>query len=197
MSPYFLQISLWLAYGALHSVLASSTVKQFLALKLGRSFRYYRLIYNLLAFGLLVGLWLYQRILPTDRLWAFDWRLDILADLLKLSGLVTVFFALKGYYLGEFVGLKTPQQAAQTNFRSSGLLQYVRHPIYSGTILFVLGLFWEEATIRSLIMVLCVIVYIRIGIVFEEQKLVRQFEDTYLDYRRRVPMLWPNFYQSR
>ena len=68
MNPYILQIILWLAYGALHSVLASSTIKQFLAQRMRKAYRYYRLIYNALASVLLGALWLYQCTLPLDGL---------------------------------------------------------------------------------------------------------------------------------
>lgn len=194
MLPYFIQILLWLAYGVLHSILASSRVKQFFQRILGSGFRYYRLIYNALALVLLVGLWLHQRTLPLDRLWAFDGLVNILAISLKLSGLIIIFLALKGYDLGEFVGLKTPQQSAQIEFRTGGLLRYMRHPLYTGTILFVLGLFIEKAAISYFVMAICATVYILIGIVFEERKLIRQFGELYLDYRRRVPMLVPKFF---
>ncbi len=55
MLTYLLQILLWIAYGSLHSMLASNKVKLFLSKTMGNSYRYYRLIYNLIAFVLLVA----------------------------------------------------------------------------------------------------------------------------------------------
>jgi protein-S-isoprenylcysteine O-methyltransferase Ste14 len=56
------------------------------------------------------------------------------------------------------------------------------------------GLFLREATLQALIMGVCVTAYIRIGIVYEERKLVRDFGDTYVEYRRRVAMLFPKLF---
>jgi hypothetical protein len=72
MLSYLFQIFLWLVYGTLHSVLADNKVKQFFEQKVGKDYRYYRLLYNLLALLFLVKiLWLktvisYSRFLITD-----------------------------------------------------------------------------------------------------------------------------------
>lgn len=197
MLPYLLQITLWVAYGALHSILASSKVKQFLSKTMGNGYRYYRLIYNLIAFVSLVALLWYQQTLPANRFWGFDWLVDTLSVIFVSSGLIIIFRALRGYDLREFLGLTSSVKATASEFRSDGLLRYVRHPLYTGTILFVWGLFIEDASLRSLITAVCATVYILIGIVFEERKLVTEFGEKYLDYRRRVPMLFPNFYNKR
>ncbi|HAK75747.1 MAG TPA: isoprenylcysteine carboxylmethyltransferase family protein [Runella sp.] len=195
MNPYLLQIILWLAYGLLHSVLASHQVKRFFEQKLGSAFRFYRLMYNVLAFVLLVGLLWYQRLFPKERLWPVEWCIDGLAIVLFWGGVLIALKALRGYDLREFLGLSAPASWATPNeFRTGGLLRYVRHPLYTGTILAVWGLLLHEATLQALIMAICITVYIRIGIVYEERKLVREFGDTYVEYRRRVPMLFPKLF---
>jgi methanethiol S-methyltransferase len=197
MLPYILQIFFWFAYGALHSILASSKVKRFLSKTMGNGYRLYRLIYNLIAFVLLVALLWYQHTLPANRFWGFDGLVDILSGILELGGLIIIFMALRGYDLREFSGLKSSAKSSVNEFRSGGLLRYVRHPLYTGTILLVWGMFLEEASMRILIMTVCVTAYIFIGIVYEERKLVAEFGEKYLEYRRRVPMLFPNFYSGR
>lgn len=195
MNPYLLQIILWLAYGLLHSVLASHQVKRFFEQKLGSAFRYYRLMYNGLAFVLLIGLLWYQRLFPKERLWAFAWWADILAEAAKGLGIIIALWGLRGYDLREFLGLSAPASLATPNqIRTGGLLRYVRHPLYTGTILWAWGVFVGEASPQALIMAICITVYIRIGIVYEERKLVREFGDAYVEYRRRVPMLFPKLF---
>lgn len=197
MPSYLLQILLWLAYGALHSVLADTKVKQFFEQKMGKGYRYYRLLYNLQALLFLVIIIAYQLMLPVERLWEFDWRIHLVANVLKYGGLLIVLIAISRYDFKEFSGLTfSPRNASAGSgtLKTTGLLHYVRHPIYIGTLLFIWGLFIEEASIRNLIMAVCVTVYVRIGIVFEERKLVAEFGENYLEYRRRVPMLFPNFY---
>jgi methanethiol S-methyltransferase len=185
-------------YGFIHSALASPKVKHIFEQKLGKLFRYYRLLYNVLAIVLLIGLLWYQRLLPKERLWAAEWWVDGFAITLFWIGVLIALKALQGYDLREFLGVPNPSASpTSSEFRTSGLLRYVRHPLYTGTILAVWGLFLHESTLKSLIMAICVTVYIRMGIVYEERKLVREFGDAYLSYRRRVPMLFPNFYHNR
>ena len=200
MPFYLLQFLLWLAYGVLHSVLADNKVKQFFEQKMGKTYSYYRLLYNLQALLFLVAILVYQRTLPVERLWDFDWRIHVVGNVLKYGGLLIVLIAISGYNLKEFSGLAfSPRNAnaGSGTLKTTGLLRYVRHPIYTGTFLFIWGLFIEEASIRNLIMAVCVTVYVRIGIVFEERKLIAEFGENYLEYRRQVPMLFPNFYNRR
>lgn len=192
---YLLQIFLWIVYGLIHSALASSKVKHIFEQKLGRLFRYYRLLYNVLAVGLLIGLLWYQRLLPKERLWAAEWWVDGLAITLFWIGVLIALKALLGYDLREFLGVPKPSNSpTSSEFRTGGLLRYARHPLYTGTILAVCGFFFNEATLQTLIMAVCVTAYIRIGIVYEERKLVREFGDAYVEYRRRVAMLFPKLF---
>lgn len=195
MLCFLLQFILWLAYGLLHSALASHQVKRFFEQKLGSAFRYYRLMYNVLAFVLLVELLWYQRLLPKERLWPVEWWIDGLAIVLFWGGVLIALKALRGYDLREFLGLSAPDLSTTPNeFRTGGLLRYVRHPLYTGTILWAWGVFVGEASPQALIMAICITVYIRIGIVYEERKLVREFGDAYVEYRRRVAMLFPKLF---
>lgn len=197
MISYLLQIFLWFAYGALHSVLASNRVKQFFEQKSGKGFRYYRLFYNVLALLFLIGILAYQRTLPIERLWGFDWRIYLVGNVLKYGGLLIVLIAISGYNLKEFSGLQfSPQNAnaGSGTLKTDGLLRYVRHPIYTGTLLFIWGLFLSDGSVRTLIMLLCITGYTLIGIYFEERKLVAEFGEAYLKYRRQVPMLFPKLW---
>ena len=195
MKLYLLQISLWIVYGFIHSALASPKVKRIFEQKLGSFFRYYRLLYNVLAIVLLIGLLWYQRLLPKERLWAAEWWVGGFAITLFWIGVLIALKALRGYDLREFLGAPKPSTSpTSSEFRTGGLLRYVRHPLYTGTILAVWGHFLYESTLQSLIMAICVTVYIRIGIVYEERKLVREFGDAYVEYRRRVAMLFPKLF---
>lgn len=197
MGLYLLQILFWFLYGALHSVLADNGVKLFFEQKLGAGYRYYRIIYNLLAFVLLAAILVYQFTLPAYTLWAFDWRIDVVANLLKYGGLLIVLIGISGYNFKEFSGLAfSPRNAdaGSGTLKTDGLLRYVRHPIYTGTILFIWGLFLSDSLVRTLVMAGSVTLYTLIGIYFEEKKLVAEFGEAYREYRRRVPMLLPKLW---
>jgi methanethiol S-methyltransferase len=196
-SPILFQILLWVAFGGLHSLLAASAVKAFFQQKMATWYRYYRLIYNAISIGSLFFLLLIQYTqLPAERLWESVWYVDVSGILLALIGLILAGKALIGYDLGEFLGTSLQQHStttAQTALKTNGLLHYVRHPLYTGLIVFCIGLFVADALTRTLVMAVCVLVYIRIGIIFEEQKLIREFGDSYRQYRQKTPMLWPKF----
>lgn len=197
MVLYILQALLWLAYGALHSILADNAVKQFFERKMGSGYRYYRLTYNLLAFVFLAGIIAYQFTLPAHSLWTFDWRIDVAGNVLKYGGLLIVLIGISGYNFKEFSGLSfSPRNAdaGSGTLKTDGLLRYVRHPIYTGTILFVWGLFLSDSLVRTLVMAAGITSYTLVGIYFEEKKLVAEFGEAYREYRRRVPMLFPRIF---
>ena len=66
--------------------------------------------------------------------------------------------------------------------KMNGIHKYVRHPLYSGTILFVAGLFFIFPTLSNLIAAGLLIGYILIGITFEEKKLKKEFGKAYIQY---------------
>jgi len=149
MKLYLLQISLWIVYGFIHSALASPKVKRIFEQKLGSFFRYYRLLYNVLAIVLLIGLLWYQRLLPKERLWAAEWWVGGFAITLFWIGVLIALKALRGYDLREFLGAPKPSTSpTSSEFRTGGLLRYVRHPLYTGTILAVWGHFLYESFVR-------------------------------------------------
>ncbi|GAB3978941.1 isoprenylcysteine carboxylmethyltransferase family protein [Spirosoma terrae] len=185
----------WFLFGLIHSLTASLCMKQTMANKLGTFNRYYRLLYNGVAVATFVPvLWLH-RTAPID--YVSSWRGSLwLGTLLAGVGLTIAVMALRGYDMAEFVGWPaTAKTSDSQELRQSGLLQYVRHPLYTGIILYLLGLLITQPTWSYLILLLAASIYIRIGIHFEEQKLVASFGNAYKQYRQRVPMLIPRFSQ--
>jgi protein-S-isoprenylcysteine O-methyltransferase Ste14 len=73
-----------------------------------------------------------------------------------------------------------------------GPYRYIRHPLYSGTML----MLWVTPTMTSahLLLAIGLTIYILVAVRFEERDLM-QIHPSYAEYRRRVPMfvprLWP------
>ena len=198
--PYFILAGLWLVYFVLHSLLASTEVKKQAQYWLGKSYRYYRLGYNIIAVITIIPILLYNSLISTEPLIG-DIRVR---DILQLFGLVlasygviVIHLSFKQFSKREFLGVPTPAENQVEPLQPDGVLRYVRHPLYAGTILIVLGLWAFSPTIANLITASAWIIYILIGIQLEEKKLLKLYGDKYRDYQANVPMLIPRLRYPR
>jgi protein-S-isoprenylcysteine O-methyltransferase Ste14 len=191
MSEYLLLGLVWFLFGCIHSLTAASRFKQ-RAMRLGAWVaRYYRLLYNGLSLLTFLPVLLTFSMAPVQPVGEWVGSTFLGMTLIGL-GSVLGLIALAGYDLVEFSGLPPRHPDPTTeSLRQQGLLRYVRHPLYLATLVILLGLFVLEPSWRSLLFSGFGFLYLRIGIYFEEQKLVRAFGQPYRDYQRQVPMLLP------
>lgn len=97
----------------------------------------------------------------------------------------------------ELVGLRQAwtrwrgTTAAPGGFRTPGLYNYVRHPMYLGFLI----AFWAtpDLTVGHAVFAGGFTAYLLTGIYFEERDLVKTFGDEYRAYQKRVPMLIPGW----
>lgn len=76
---------------------------------------------------------------------------------------------------------------------TDGLYGVMRHPQYTGILLAVFGQVIHWPTILTLVLFPVIVwVYVRLAWK-EEAKMIERFGDTYLDYRDRVPLLFPRW----
>lgn len=192
-------------WGALHSWLASLQAKDLARRRLGERFMcFYRLAYNLFA-GLsflpvlALAVWLPDRLLYRVPLpWA---GLMVAGQVLAVAALVAAFLQADP---AEFLGLRQIAGGCQRNdplaarggeLIVSGLYRYVRHPLYMAG----LTLIWlmPVMTVNWLALNLALSLYIVIGAVFEERKLVHEFGEPYRRYQAVTPMLIPCFKRNK
>jgi protein-S-isoprenylcysteine O-methyltransferase Ste14 len=184
---YFILVALWVLYFFLHSLLASLQAKAFCERILGKAFRFYRIIYSLVSTVGLLFLLFINSAIPSALLFESNGLVRYLSLMLATFGVIIISRTFKQYRFSSFIGLK--QEANE--FKRTGILKYVRHPIYSGTILIVSGFLLFSPTLATLVSVSCILAYLPIGIYLEEQKLIKQFGDHYVSYRKEVPSIFP------
>ncbi len=188
---YFWLSFFWILYFILHSVLAATQVKKKIQ-SLGVSVRIYRFVYNILAAILLLPIVYYLAVIPFEFAFIPSLSVKFLGLALGLSGALIAKRAFASYNTRAFLGLGDMQK--EDEFTVSGLLQYVRHPLYSATILMVSGYFLYQPKWSVGVSAFLVVLYIFIGIQFEERKLIHQFGRRYLDYKKSTPMLIPRIW---
>lgn len=194
MVGYISIVLSWLLFGVIHSLSATYWLKQWTQTARLIPSPYYRRIYNSIALITFLPVLLVLRETPVNRLGAWHgsiWTGGILIGVGALIGLL----AFKEYDLSDFSGWPTNAQTTQPNesggLRQDGLLQYVRHPLYLGTICALLGLLAYQPDWKHLLFGVSAFTYLRVGIYFEERKLVKTFGEAYRRYQRQVPMLFP------
>jgi protein-S-isoprenylcysteine O-methyltransferase Ste14 len=190
-----LAFTLLLAYFALHSLLAADRVKAWFSGRSGAGFRYYRLIYNILAGVLLVLILGWMAKWPPKPLFETNLWTQGAALVLFCIGIWLTVGSLLRYDLGEFTGIQQIRQKNSlpnhSSLNISGFNAWVRHPLYLGMILVLTGLFLFFPTLSALLLLCSVLVYLPFGIYFEEKKLILQFGQEYLEYSKRVKRLVP------
>ena len=188
---HWILVILWIIYYAVHSILAATSVKIFFKIKLGSYFRYYRLGYSIFVTITLVGLLYFQYSFTSIGLINSTLLKYFSVIFLLLPGMAVMMISIKKYFM-LLSGIRSVFQATSAaELKVEGIHRFVRHPLYSGTILFVWGLFFIFPTLSNLIAVVLLTLYVLIGISFEEQKLRREFGGKYETYIIDVPMLIP------
>lgn len=174
----------------LHSVLAANTVKRWAREHLGLD-RWYRALYTLVSTGLFAWVVIAYRATPVQTLVATGTLLDVVGWSLMIGGSALSLLAVMRFGSMEFIGIfpERPGELIRTGLHGS-----IRHPIYTGVILALVGWLMVSTTLATLLVVMISMIYLPIGIHLEERKLVERFGDAYLRYRKEVPALvpWPS-----
>lgn len=184
----------WILYYSVHSLLAAPQLKAAVFARWPVTVRFYRLAYNQLSVWLFLIVLQYQATVPATALWRNEVVLSVIGGGLLVAGLVLAVLALRGYDLGEFAGWRYVRQGSSAGvgpLRTTGLNAVVRHPLYLGVLVGLVGWVLLYPTRPWLVFASCAVAYIVVGAQLEERKLKRQFGEAYRLYQRRVPQLFP------
>ena len=192
----------WAMFYALHSALAHHSVKAFVQSKAKGHYRYYRLLFNVISVVFLSGLLVFQFSLPAETILQLPALLPILGALVFVLGLVVLVMAFASFNKAEFVGLQqlrqndapkqTPHQVTQLT--KTGMYAYMRHPLYFGIVLLLVGALLYIPSYPMLVFVATSLIYLPIGVYLEEQKLLVEFGDAYRQYQKEAKRFIPFVY---
>jgi methanethiol S-methyltransferase len=190
MENYLILIASWALYFFIHSALASNNAKRLFKNVLGRNFYYFRLAYSFISVLGLFLLLLFNASIASDNFIVSKGLIRYMSFLSAAFGVIVIRLAFREYDLGSFIGLRNES----SELKVTGVLSKIRHPIYAGTILIVIGYFFFTPNLPTLISVACIFCYLATGIWLEERKLVQRFGDQYRKYKKEVPMLFPRLW---
>lgn len=194
MSIFILLLALAI-WGVVHSFLASPLAKDLFRLKAG-SADFYRLAYNVFAGISFLPILYLMASLPDRPVYQVSapWSYLMLGG--QAISALLLFVAFLQTDSLSFVGLRQLIDEEKTGaLVTRGLYRVVRHPLYTFGLLFI----WLSPSVsqNSLTVYIGATLYTLIGAYFEERKLLRDYGEAYVEYKRKTPMIVPGFVFGR
>ena len=118
---------------------------------------------------------------------------DIIPNAIRMPVAILVFVT--GGWLA-FRGMRQVfgSEKSKPGVISSGVFRLVRHPIYTGALLFYLGAILSTLSLASAAFWIVILVfYYRIAR-YEENILIQEFGQDYLNYKKKTGMLFPKVF---
>ncbi|HEY9078118.1 MAG TPA: isoprenylcysteine carboxylmethyltransferase family protein [Anaerolineaceae bacterium] len=191
-----------LVYGVLHSLLASLRAKALAERWFGQGFRrFYRLFFSIFAVVTFLPVLALVALLPTSQIYAIPFPWVVLTGLLQAGGLVVLLAGVWQTGALEFIGIRQlfesgfSQPPPERRLVTNGLYRWVRHPLYTGSLVFL----WltPMMTWNLLALNLGMTAYFWIGSIFEERRLVIEFGEAYHQYCQNTPAFIPRLNRRR
>jgi len=189
--------TLWIGWCAMHSLLIDASVTGYISRHAAGLTPYYRLLYNILSLITFIPLVLITTRAGGPIVFVWQGYYQIIRIVLLIFAVLLFHGGAGTYDLGYFLGINQLQTGEQhllladtDEFSEMGVFGITRHPWYLGSLLFlwsVLPRYRLPIFLAAGIMSL----YLVVGSVLEERKIVAQFGESYLRYRQRVSMLFP------
>jgi protein-S-isoprenylcysteine O-methyltransferase Ste14 len=124
---------------------------------------------------------------------AFPGWVFIVGYVLMVAGMIVIGVTFKSYDTSEFLGIKIMNEfnPSATPLITTGLNAFVRHPIYFGILVTLIGYLLISFDYKTLTFFIIAFIYIVVGAKLEERKLLRIYGNQYIEYKKRVKMLTP------
>jgi protein-S-isoprenylcysteine O-methyltransferase Ste14 len=181
-------------YGLFHSILASRSAKKWAESNFGsKADRFYRLIFNVVGLLTLLPVMAIPLLLPGKNLYHLSGIWLVLATLGQVMAVLFLVYGVLQTDPWQFLGLRQLANRFGEDGQHlvvNGLYRCVRHPLYLAGMVFIW--LFPFMTTSLLVLNLSLTMYIFIGSIFEERRLLAKFGPAYEAYRERVPRLLPN-----
>jgi protein-S-isoprenylcysteine O-methyltransferase Ste14 len=128
----------------------------------------------------------------TDSFWlsASTFLVDSIHWLIRVS--LTLIFIILGVYFVRGAHKEVFEEAySSPQVIDRGVFSYVRHPMYLGVLLTLIGLFFWSFSLFALCVWLGLFIFYNQMATFEEEDLNRIFGEKYKEYQRRVGKWFP------
>ncbi|MCX9085062.1 MAG: NnrU family protein [Candidatus Methanoperedens sp.] len=195
MNQYLAFTLYFLFFAVFHSILAMDHAKNLAEKFMGKGYRYYRLIYSILSFPLIIPAYLVWTTYSGSSPLVYEVP-DQLYPLIILVRLCA--FGLFGYAalqtdILKFIGLKREKKG---QLITRGSYAIVRHPLYLAGILILVT--HMNMTSLDLLAVLLISGYCVAGAFIEEKRLLLVYGEEYRKYKQQVSMFIPvKFFVNR
>ncbi|MEG3640393.1 hypothetical protein [Magnetococcus sp. PR-3] len=193
--PTLTHLLLWVLFGVIHSGMSDARFKTAWCRKLGAKQGFERFIFNGVAVVTTLGLFVhaYTMLSHTPLFNPQGWLKYTLmgVQLLAIGGMMWAF---KAYDMARFVGLFQVRQARAKQpvevepLRIGPMHRWVRHPIYTTALIY---LWCQPQNYATLVLHGCATLYLIIGALLEERRLLALYGAPYHCYQQAVPMLIP------
>jgi protein-S-isoprenylcysteine O-methyltransferase Ste14 len=190
-------VALWGGYCALHSILISITVTQWVSRHLKEYYAFYRLFYVVVSFVLLVPLIRFTSELEGADVFTYASPLAVIRSALLIGSLVLFFWAfffdydaLSFFGIRQILNFRNVKKTEEPQgLKKNGLLGIIRHPMY---LMLLIYLWCQIDNMIDLEVTIVLTIYVIIGTKLEEKKLMLEFGELYAAYQHEVPMLVPS-----
>jgi methanethiol S-methyltransferase len=187
---YLFLILGWAVYFFLHSAMASLRVKNFVQERLSLKPTTWRLMYSLLAIAGVLVLFIWNGSFGEPPVFESTGWVRYCALAFTSFGVIILRLSFKTFSVSGFLGLQEEKQ----ELKITGIHKRIRHPMYSGMILIVVGFCLYYPVYATWVSAMCIFVYLPIGIYFEEKKLLQTFGKAYAIYKKDVPSIIPRLW---
>ena len=122
-------------------------------------------------------------------------RSTVLASVLSFPILIlpALFFFAFGIYLAKESHKTIFTRNGRPSFIDFGVYSHLRHPMYLGGLLILLGILFAEFSIIAFVAWMVLFIACDWMATYEEKDLVRTLGEEYINYQKKVPKWFPKF----